>query len=227
MLVRIEGDGVCSGTPIADSRYVVTAAHCVLDDAGEVGPRTVVRDGVRYEAVGVLVDVRYVDTPTNALDAAVLIVDRAIAGPAAVIGQTLPTTGTVTVAGFQSVDTDGSLLRGTTPHDRPLPHGATAGLVTVGHQPAGCSVEASSLEVSAASVRVRCGLIPGASGGGLYLQTSESVQLVAIISTVSPDITSNGLTPLSSLTELLAHPDRFTTSLAGMRTVTGPPPEYA
>ncbi len=39
--------------------------------------------------------------------------------------------------------------------------------------------------------------------------------------------TSNGLTPLSSLTELLAHPDRFTTSLAGMRTVIGPPPEYA
>ena len=56
VLVRIRGGGPCSGTPITGTRFVATAAHCVLDRDGNVESRTVVRDGVEYRAVAVLVD---------------------------------------------------------------------------------------------------------------------------------------------------------------------------
>ena len=59
VLVRVRGGAVCSGTPITGTVYVVTAAHCVLDDHGEISStRTVLRAGVQYQAVSVLVDTR-------------------------------------------------------------------------------------------------------------------------------------------------------------------------
>src|SRR5215211_4999718 len=60
-LVRVGGGAVCSGTPIAGTVYVVTAAHCVLDREGNAAARTVVRDGVTYSTRAVLVDDRYFD----------------------------------------------------------------------------------------------------------------------------------------------------------------------
>jgi len=47
VIVRLRG-GVCSGTPLTGTPYVVTAAHCVLDADGYVTGRTVVRDGISY-----------------------------------------------------------------------------------------------------------------------------------------------------------------------------------
>src|SRR4051794_10936323 len=47
---------LCSGTPVAGTDYIVTAAHCVMDANGEVITRTVVRDGVVYTPTAVLVD---------------------------------------------------------------------------------------------------------------------------------------------------------------------------
>src|SRR6476646_7639458 len=35
VIVRLHGE-VCSGTPITGTVYVVTAAHCVLTDTGEI-----------------------------------------------------------------------------------------------------------------------------------------------------------------------------------------------
>ena len=60
VIVRIRG-GICSGTPITGTRYVVTAAHCVLAANGEATTRVVVRDDVIYPAVAVLVDPAYHD----------------------------------------------------------------------------------------------------------------------------------------------------------------------
>ena len=48
VIVRVDGSSVCSGTPITDTRLVITAAHCVLDNAGDVTAVTVVRDGVEH-----------------------------------------------------------------------------------------------------------------------------------------------------------------------------------
>src|SRR6187431_2568252 len=47
LIVPFHG-GLCSGTPITGTVYVVTAAHCVLTRSGEVRKRAVVRDGVLY-----------------------------------------------------------------------------------------------------------------------------------------------------------------------------------
>ncbi len=80
--------------------YVVTAAHCVLTDSGEVTPRTVVRDDIRYTAVAVLVDTDYHDHPSAELDAAVLVMAQVIPGPSARVGSALPDSGQVTLAGL-------------------------------------------------------------------------------------------------------------------------------
>ena len=64
VIVRIRGGAVCTGTPITGTRYVVTAAHCVLDHDGHVsGARSVLRDGVVYTAVKLLIDTKYHTTP--------------------------------------------------------------------------------------------------------------------------------------------------------------------
>jgi hypothetical protein len=194
---------VITGTP-----YVVTAAHCVLDRDGTVGSRMVVRDNRHYRPVAVLVDVRYHDTPVAALDAAVLVMSHPIAGPSATLGTAVPTTGSVTLAGFQALDSDGMLLRGTNPHNTPLPKAASkteGGVVYIESAPAGCTNDMASIEVTPAWVGVPCGLIPGGSGGGLFATHDDSIELVGIVSWVSDDITHNGVVPMASLLELLEH----------------------
>ena len=149
VIVRVRGSSVCSGTPITGTRLVVTAAHCVLDDAGDVTAVTVVRDGVEHAPRAVLVNPRYHDTPSPHLDAAVLVMDQAIPGPAATLGDTLPTQGLVTLAGLQPIDTDGTLLRGTSYDDRPTPKGVTGGVIEIESLPSGCVDHASSIEIAA------------------------------------------------------------------------------
>ena len=143
VVVRLQGH-VCSGTPITGTVYVVTAAHCVLTDDGEVTQRTVVRDHIRYPAVAVLVDTDYHDHPSEDLDAAVLIMAQVIPGPSVGVGSALPDSGSVTLAGFQPLDSDGSLFRGSRRHD-------AAGKESVlPYRPAGCSDPVDALDVSPA-----------------------------------------------------------------------------
>jgi hypothetical protein len=208
LIVRLHG-GVCSGTPITGTVYVVTAAHCVLTETGEITRRTIVRDHIRYSAVAVLVDTDYFDRPSAELDAAVLIMAQVIPGPSVRLGSGVPATGQVTLAGFQPIDSDGGLLRGDSPDDHPLPKGATGTRIGIPYGPAGCVVPASALDVSPARVMVPCGLVPGASGGGLYAEEDGELVLVGILSTVTADLTANGVVPLASLQELLQHPERY------------------
>jgi hypothetical protein len=209
VLVRVRGSSVCSGTPITGTRFVVTAAHCVLDSAGAVTTVTIVRDGVEHSPRAVLVNLRYHDSPSEELDAAVLITDRAIPGPSASLGDAVPAQGVLTLAGFQPIDTDGTLLRGTNYHDRPLPKGFTGGVVEIKSRPAGCVDRASSIEVSASRLKVQCGLIPGASGGGLFAEDDRTFTLHGIISTVGIGLSFNGVTPLSTVHDLLNHPGHY------------------
>jgi hypothetical protein len=206
-IVRLRG-GACSGTPIAGTVYVVTAAHCVLTERGDVTRRTIVRDDATYTAVAVLVDTHYHDHPTSQLDAAVLVMDQVIPGPGTRVGSALPDSGKVALAGFQPVDADGKLLRGRRLGGHALPRESTGIAVEVSYRPAGCVDSASSLDVSDARVMVPCGLVPGASGGGFFTEQNGELVLVGILSTVTADLSANGVVPLAALRELLEHPDR-------------------
>ena len=209
VVVRVRGSSMCSGTPITGTRFVITAAHCVLDGAGDVTAVTVVRDGVEHAPRSLLVNLGYHDAPSAHLDAAVLIMDRVIPGPAATLGDTLPTRGRVTLAGLQPIDADGTLLRGTSYDDRPTPKGVTGGVVEIESRPSGCVHRASSIEVAAHQLKVGCGLIPGASGGGLFAERGGRLVLLGVISTVGFDLSYNGLTPLAAVHELLEHPVEY------------------
>lgn len=210
LIVHVSGGANCTGTPITGTTFVVTAAHCVLDHNGQVGSRTVLRDGVEYTPVSVLVNPEYHATPGPQLDAAVLVLDQQIPGPSATLGDALPTAGLVTLAGFQPLDTDRSLLRGTRYDNRPLPKGTTGGVVTIDTAAAGCVQPVSALEITDTQVKVPCGLIPGASGGGLFVERNDEQILVGITSTVAPDLTYNGLVPLAVLHDLLNNPAAYT-----------------
>jgi hypothetical protein len=140
----------------------------------------------------------------------VLVMDQIIPGPSATLADRFPTEGLVTVAGFQPLDTDGSLLRGTRPDNRPLPGGAAHGIFKIGMAPAGCVHLASDAEDTDDHVRVPCGLIPGASGGGLFVEHNGELILAGIISTVAPDLTYNGLVPLTALHQMLDNPIPYT-----------------
>jgi hypothetical protein len=198
-IVRFRG-GHCTGTPISGTVYVVTAAHCVLTETGEVTRRTIIRGSSTYTAVAVLVDSDYHDHPTSRLDAAVLIMDQVIPGAAARVGTGLPHGGSVTLAGFQPVDENGMLMRDAASID------AQSTRVDL---PAGCVDTAASLDVTDARVMVPCGLVPGSSGGGLFTETNGELVLVGIVSTVTADLTANGVVPLAALRELLDHQDRY------------------
>jgi hypothetical protein len=67
----------------------------------------------------------------------------------------------------------------------------------------------SDLEITSTQVKVPCGLIPGASGGGLFVENNGEVILVGILSTVAADLTFNGVVPLAALLELLENPVEY------------------
>jgi hypothetical protein len=208
VVVRLHGQ-VCTGTPITGTVYVVTAAHCVLSDSGEVERRTIVRNHVRYAAVAVLVNTAYFDDPSEELDVAVLVMAQVIPGASARVGTSLPHSGKVTLAGYQAINSDGSLSRDPRPNDHSGPKTATGTANDFPYQPAGCVASVQSLDVSPARVMVPCGLVPGASGGGLFTVDNGELVLVGILSTVTADLSANGIVPLASLHELLEHPDRY------------------
>ena len=56
-------------------------------------------------------------------------------------------------------------------------------------------------------------MIPGASGGGLFIEHNGELILAGIISTVSWNLTHNELVPLTALHQLLQHPIPYTHDL--------------
>ena len=122
---------------------------------------------------------------------------------AAPTGEGLPATGLATVAGIQPLDSDGSLLRGTRYDNRPHPTAASGPVVEIDSSAAGCVGPAADLQISHARVKVRCGLIPGASGGGLFVGAIERPILAGVISTVAHDLSYNELVPVAEVHRLL------------------------
>lgn len=179
-------------------------------DGAIVQHTTVERSGDKYFPVSIVVNARYSSSPSPLLDAAVLVMDQYIPGASATLANEFPTEGLVSTAGLQPLDTDGSLLRGTRWDSRPLPRGVKHGIIRSHTAAAGCVHPASEAEITPDQVNVPCGLIPGASGGGLFVDRNGELMLAGIISTVAPDLTYNGLVPLTALRQLLQHPIPYT-----------------
>lgn len=71
-VVRVWGSTACSGTPLTGTKFVVTAAHCVLDKHGDIAhPIKVQRDGEVYLPVAIVVNRHYHYSPSPLLDAAI------------------------------------------------------------------------------------------------------------------------------------------------------------
>ena len=70
------------------------------------------------------------------------------------------------------------------------------------------------MEITATQVKLPCGLIPGASGGGLFIDDENGIVLVGIISTVAANLSYNGVVPLPALRELIDNPTSYTYELA-------------
>jgi hypothetical protein len=224
VVVRVRGSSVCSGTPIARTRYVITAAHCVLGREGEVVSPIVERGDGQYRALEVLVDRGYTAAPSPQRDAAVLVMDRAIPGRSAILGDTLPGQDVVTLAGFQPLDTDGTLLRPTNAEGHAAPKGVTGGVVRIETALAGCVRHVSAVEVTSSQLTVPCGLVPGASGGGRLAEDDRGAVLVGVVSTVSFDLSSNGVTPVLAVHRLIEHPGRYAHDVSTTRPMsTGAP----
>jgi hypothetical protein len=205
VMVRIMGS-LCTGTPVTGTVYVVTAAHCVLTPGGHVIERTVVRDGVSYRPIAALVDTGYAGQPREEGDAAVLVMAQVIPGPSATVGSAMPDSGEVTLAGYQPVDSNGALMRARL-HDGPLLTGVSD-TEAERYRPAACVDSVQHLDITSARVMVRCGLVPGASGGGLFTEQDGHPVLVGIVSTVTGDLSANGVVPLASLQKLLRQPEQ-------------------
>ncbi len=179
--------------------------------------RVVVRDDVTYPAVAVLVDPAYHDHPSPELDAAVLVLAEPIPGPSAKLGSALPAAGQVTLAGLQPIDVDGIVAARRRPSRSAVAEGRN-GSGGQDRAPHGRLRRVRRLARGGpARVTVHCGLIPGSSGGGLFAEQDGELTLVGILSTVTADLSANGVVPLSSLHELLRHPELYTHPLPNER----------
>jgi hypothetical protein len=173
VVVEVLTDHPCSGTALADLPIVVTAAHCVLDDNGDIVQNAAIFRGYqRYSANAVVVDRTWWDHKNERNDVALLLLDRPLP-VGATLAQRFPT-GDLRPAGFQP--------------DKGLQ---------------GCTVTPEQVHRDVNTVRVPCGLIPGASGGGLYSVDGDRVTLAGVLSTVTMDHTVNGFVPLHSVTAMI------------------------
>jgi secreted trypsin-like serine protease len=213
ILVRVRGVGVCSGAPVEGTNLVITAAHCVRDEkTKKVSNRfdlRVEKDGVRYDIEQVLID----STPHPGVrpeyDAAVLIMKDAVPGPGVSLAESFTGKQSTVLIGFQSVDTDGTWLRGKNYDDKPSPKGASEGVTFISAAPAACSVEGSDITWSSKYWTIPCGMVPGGSGGPLVVSTATGYKLVGVLSTVSYDLTKNGIVPVERVQEMLEDPSAF------------------
>ena len=127
-------------------------------------------------------------------------------GPSGRVGMALPACGEVTLAGFQPIDSDGTLLRG---HRPATTEGCNRKRTALPYAPAGCVEPVDALDVSAARVMVPCGLVPGRVRWRPVRREHGELVLVGILSTVTADQSANGVVPLASAARAARDPDQY------------------
>lgn len=218
VLVRIRGQGVCTGTPIKGTLYVVTAAHCVIDK------RTwkfmtrfnvyVEYDNVHYDVTSVLVDTEAYPQDGRIYsnrDVAVLVIREQIPGVGAYLGEDSLIENDVTLVGYQPTNSTASFYR---PKDYASleQEKNNVGVTTLESSPAACSIRREDIEIRKGFWSVPCGMIPGGSGGPMIVSTANDLYIVGVLSSVNASLSSNGIAPVSAVRALIANPAKYTHS---------------
>lgn len=216
-LVKVQGPGTCSGSPIKGTNLVITAAHCVMEPGtGAVGKRYDLRvehNDTRFNVVEVYLDMEVSPLPHPEDDVAILVLDRQVPGAKLEVASSFDGKIDAKLIGYQPSTGWGSWLRGEdySSHRENLPTSFVA-------RPAVCKVPAGSAEwVKDPGIwSVSCGFVPGASGGPLVAVIDGKPALVGVASTVNKKLTHNGIAPLAKVLELLENGDKY------RRTIDGP-----
>lgn len=214
-LVSVRSKGRCSGVPLKGTLYVVTAAHCVLDDyTGKFTSKYDIRveyNDTRYDVSAVLVQETSAPSKgkvASATDMAVLVLTKSIPGIGVDLGSYKDIHNGGTLIGYQP-------LAGKDTFYHPSTHSelTTSGVVAKA-APAACTFTGDQVKTLKNFWSIPCGMIPGGSGGPVLVLKNGKLLLVGVLSSVNDSLSYNGITPVSIAAELLHDPDRYYHSLA-------------
>lgn len=219
VLVEVRGSGVCTGAKVANTRLVITAAHCVVEKrTGLVGSKydlRVERGDTRYDIESVLVNWTWGPKMDSANDVAILVMSEEVPGPGVLVADHYAGSA-ATMIGFQPLKGDGTWLRGKNYDDLVHPKDASPGITYVESTPAACSVSSGDVKwTKQATWDLPCGMVPGASGGPVVVRESNGeFTLVGVISAVNFSLSRNFIAPLEKVRTLLDSPDAYRKDLA-------------
>lgn len=215
ILVRIRGQGVCTGTPIKGTLYVVTAAHCVIDKrTWKFTTRFniyVEYDNKHYDVTSVLFDTEAYPQDGQIYsnrDVAVLILREQIPGVGIYLGEDSLIEKDATLVGYQPTNSIGSFYR--PKDDASLKQGTKdTGVVPLASAPAACSIRREDIEVREGFWAVPCGMMPGGSGGPMIVSIANNQYLVGVLSNINSSLITNGIAPVSAVLALIANPAKY------------------
>jgi hypothetical protein len=167
------------------------------------------RDDVRYDIDHILVDQTHGAGIYPGTDVAVLVMRKPIPGPGVVLAERFTGAEATKLVVYQPLDSNDTWLRGKNYDDQVSPKGANGGVTYIAHAGAACDVAPGAAEYRTSHWKIRCGMVPGGSGGPFVTYKDGIPTLVGVLSTVSFDLRTNGIAPVEQVQRLLADPERF------------------
>lgn len=211
-LVHVRAQGNCSGVPIKGTSYVVTAAHCVLDNnTGKFAPELRILVEYRentYRVSHVLVQ----ETPPPVVgvvqtdsDIAILVLTDQIPDIGVDLGQDADLEGGGVIVVYQSLESPREFYRPKKLADQWRPPDRSPGVA-----PAACEFTKRQAKQIDNFWLIPCSMLPGGSGGPVFSIKENEYYLVGILSSVSDDMSYNGVAPISIVETLLSNQSLYT-----------------
>ncbi len=217
-LVSVRSKGRCSGVPLKGTLYVVTAAHCVLDQyTGKFTSKYDIRveyNDTRYDVSAVLVQETFAPSTgkvLSATDIAVLVLTKSIPGIGVDLGSREDILNGGTLIGYQPVAGEDTFYH-PSKHSELTEIGLLANVA-----PAACTFTGDQVKTLKNFWSIPCGMIPGGSGGPVLVLKNGKLLLVGVLSSVDGSLSSNGITPVSIAAEMLRNPDKYYYSLTNVQ----------